>query len=555
MKRLLIISLIAFISIAAAASPNLGVGTSPNQGVGASAATDAERAQSYFRQGYLYYSENNYADAAPEFIKALKLDPKMAKAYYWLAKTNYKAGEYKRAIANCDAALSLDPKLPGVKDLQRSANAKLPAPKPVAAATASRAKVLPAPAEKTAKKRTITLDLRNVEISSVLQVFSSETGMNIIAGRDVYGKVTVMVKDMDPNEALDMILRSNGFQYTKEGNTIKVYSSGEPPRVEELPDGTFVRTFVINYIVAAELQDTLKKLMPETANIYTTGGSKTIVVKGSANDIRKAEILIRNLDIPPRQVMVEAKIVEVSLTESQHMGVNASHTNPENATEVVQTVGLAGGPTDATAVGLYYTITDASIPALLEVYANRTGFNILSSPKVLAMNDQKAEIITGSRLGYKVKTITTTGMVESVEFLDVGTKLVITPSIKSDGLIVMDIHPEISDGAIVNELPQKNSTETTTKLIVKDGQTIVIGGLVRDTSQKSVKGVPILMDLPILGMLFKRTELISEKKEVIILITPRILDAKLAAEMESKITEIEKARKDITPSMPLDLAK
>ncbi|MCX5727180.1 MAG: hypothetical protein NT030_08505, partial [Candidatus Saganbacteria bacterium] len=279
----------------------------------------------------------------------------------------------------------------------------------------------------------------------------------------------------------------------------------EPARVEELPGGVFVRTFIINYVGPDELLATLTKLMPEDANIYTTKGSKTVIVKGSANDIRRAEILIRNLDIPPRQVMVEAKIIEVSLTQGQTLGMNTKYTNPDNATEIAQTVGLANQPTLTGATGLYYSVTNQNMTSLVETLATRTGFNILSSPKVMAINEQKAEIITGSRLGYYVNTVTTTGLVQNVEFMDVGTKLEITPSIKSDGMIVMNIHPEISDGSIVNNLPQKNSTETTTQLIVKDGQTIVIGGLIRDTSQKVEKGVPVLMEIPFLGSLLKRT--------------------------------------------------
>jgi type II secretory pathway component GspD/PulD (secretin) len=107
----------------------------------------------------------------------------------------------------------------------------------------------------------------------------------------------------------------------------------------------------------------------------------------------------------------------------------------------------------------------------------------------------------------------------------------------------------------VNDLPQKNSTETTTQLIVKDGQTIVIGGLIRDTSKKEVKGVPLLMDIPFFGSLLKRTDLTSEKKEVIVLITPHIVNSRLISEMESKAADMEKKKKDIAPSMPLDLVR
>jgi type II secretory pathway component GspD/PulD (secretin) len=399
------------------------------------------------------------------------------------------------------------------------------------------------------------MDLRNVDISTVLQIFSKETGISIIAGKDVYGKVTVIINNIPPEDALEMILKSNGYTYTREGDVVQVFSSGEPARVEELPGGVFVRTFIINYIGPDELKETLTKLMPESSSIYTTKGSKTMVVRGSANDIRRAEALIRNLDIPPRQVMVEAKIIEVSVNEGQNLGMNHSYTNPNNATETIQTKGLANAPTITGATGLYYSVTNQNLTTLVEMLSTRTGFNILSSPKVMALNEQQAEIITGSRLGYKVKTVTTTGMIESVEFMDIGTKLVITPSIKSDGLIMMEIHPEISEGAIVNDLPQKNSTETTTQLIVKDGQTIVIGGLIRDTSKKEVKGIPVLMDVPFIGPFFKRTDLTSEKKEVMVLITPHIVTPRLIEEMDSKIVGMENRRNNIAPVFPLDLVR
>jgi len=555
-------------------------------------ASKEKRAAAYFSQGYLYYLEKSYNEAVPEFVKAIRLEPSMVKARYWMGKAYYQLENYESTVNQCNAALAVTPNYKDAKNLRDQALKKLGAkakvplkrsavkppspvvPPAVAAATKESAQVI---AEKTAEaapvavkvaktmskiksnqkenKRLISLDLRNVDISSVLQIFSKETGISIIAGRDVYGKVTVILNNVTPEDALDVILKSNGYTYTREGNVVQVYSSTEPARVEELPGGVFVRTFMINYVGPDELLATLTKLMPENANIYTTKGSKTVIVKGSANDIRRADILIRNLDIPPRQVMVEARIIEVSLNESQSMGINSSWTNPDNATEIAQTKGLANQPTVSGATGLYYSVTNQNLTSLVETLSTRTGFNILSSPKVMALNDQKAEIITGSRLGYKTKTVTTTGMIESVEFLDVGTKLVITPSIKSDGQIVMEIHPEISEGAIINELPQKNSTETTTQLIVKDGQTIVIGGLIRDSQKKEVKGVPVLMDIWLLGSLLKRTEIISEKKEVIVLITPHIVNSKYLIDMEGKAADMERQKKDTTPSMPLDLLR
>lgn len=567
----------------------------------AAAVTNLKRAEAYYEQGYLYYMDGDYADARPEFVKALKLEPKMAKSFYWIAKVDYATGRYKNAVANSDAALSLDPKLTGASTLRKEAlkaaqkqasavrtsgtvkpavaaavtypatAAVTPSAVTGSAATSFETQAVSEPAkpfvaakppvtsyqssDRPKRTQTISLDMRNVDVSSVLETFSNETGMNIIAGKDVYGKITIKVTNMDPLEALDMILKSNGFTYVREGNTVRVFSSSEPERVEELPGGQFVKTFSIDYAAADKLIETLKRLMPGTADIYNTEGTNMIIVKGTGNDIRRAEILIRNMDIPPREVMVEAKMVEIDDNQGHTLGTNASWTNPNNPNEVAQTVGQAASPTDTGALGLYYSVTNQSVTALVEALSTRTGFNILSSPKVLALDGETSEIITGSELGYYVNTITPTGTIQSVQFLDVGTKLTITPSVKSDGSIVMTIHPEISDGAIVNQLPQKDTTETTTKLIVKDGQTIVIGGLIRNTSEKVTKGIPIISDIPFLGILFKRTELTSERKQVIVLMTPHIINPQFASEEQIKAEQFENKMIETTPQPPLDLAK
>ena len=247
---------------------------------------------------------------------------------------------------------------------------------------------------------------------------------------------------------------------------------------------------------------------------------------------------------------MEAKIIEVSYTNAANLGANISYTNPNNASEVLQTVNLAGQPTDTGAQGMYYSVTNNNIQSVAEALQTRTGYDLLSSPRVIALSGEDAEIITGSRLGYMTKTITSSGMIESVEFLDVGTKLKITPQIKSDGSMIMSIHPEVSEGSIVNELPQKNSTETTTRLLVKDGQTIIIGGLIKDVSTETKKGVPILSDIPFLGVPFRKTSIDIEKREIIILISPHIVDAAHIADMQEPIKNIENRQKKSMGDMP-----
>ncbi len=375
-------------------------------------------------------------------------------------------------------------------------------------------------------------------------------------GKDVHGTVTVSLKNVTPQEALQIILEANDYTLVKEGNVLIVVpfpgaEKGAPVETELSEPGSKVQTraFDIYYIDPLDLKNTLTSLMPQELNIYHTKGSKTLVLEGPPPLVKKAARVIRKLDARPEQVMVEARIIEVNNQGEQKMGVNLTKTNPDNPTEVLTTKGLAAYPTAATATGLYYNITSENVETLIEALSQKSGFNLLSAPKVLATHGQKAEIITGDRLGYKVSTITTTGLVESVEFLDVGTKLVFTPQIKDNGYILMDVHPEVSEGSIVDGLPQKRTTETTTKLMVKDGQTIVIGGLIKDKSQQVNKGDPFISELPILGIPFRRMEITTEKKELIVLLTPHLISTRVIEEMAKPAQKLEEKVKKARPNL------
>lgn len=405
--------------------------------------------------------------------------------------------------------------------------------------------------DKTTKK--ISLDLRDVDLSHAIHMFAKETGKNVIAGRDIYGKITISLKDVTPDEALKQILDSSGYEYVIEGNVVKVLPSDKGPDFITLQNGNVVKTFELNYSDPDSIKDTLEKLVPEDTKIITTKGLKNIVVESNVQTIKRVEEILKNLDVPPKQIMVEAKIIQISKTDSANLAANIKSTNPNNPSEVIQTFGLANDTTATGAQGLFYNVTNQNIEALSNALQSRTGYNVLSSPRVIALNGQGAEIITGSRLGYNVNTVTTTGLVQSVEFLDVGTKLTITPNIKSDGNIMMVIHPEISTGSIVNNLPQKNSTETTTNLIVKDGQTIIIGGLMKEETTDTKAGVPILADLPFLGAAFRSTTLNTQKYEIVILISPHIVDAGMIAEMKGPASRIEQDFHRNKATVPADL--
>jgi len=518
-----------------------------------------ERAEAYYRQGYLYYAERDYNAAILEYDKALSLEPLMAKAHYWKGKCYYSIGQYEKAKESLTKALNIEPDIADARALLRKSEEASkpktvvtsrpdPAPAPTPAPPPA-----PAPAPAPSGPLLISMDLRAAEISHAFQLLAKETGQSIIVSKDVHGKITLTLNDVTTEEAFDAILKASNCTFVRDGKIIRIIPTGEPKRIQILPGGIINKTFTINYVKATDIAATLKNLLPEDTKVITTAGSNYIMIEGSESSIDKAGAIIENLDTPPKQVMVEAKILEVSHNVGAALGVNLKYTNPDDVNDVAQTKGFAAQPTATTATGLYYSVTDQDMDGLLEALQTRTGYNLLSTPKVMALDGQEAEIITGQMLGYKVSTITDAGLVESVEFLDVGTKLVFTPYIKSDGHVMMEIHPEISEGSIVNELPQKKSTETTTKLLVKDGSTIVIGGLMKDITQKENKGVPLLSDIPIIGVPFRRVELTTEKREILVLISPHIVTEGLMDKLMPDAEKLEKKRKDEHYESPLDL--
>jgi type II secretory pathway component GspD/PulD (secretin) len=521
--------------------------------------TPAERADAYYKQGYLYYLEKDYWAAVAEYDKAIALNSGMAKAYYWRGKTYYALKDYAKAKESIVKAINLSPHiddgpalLKKVETAQKNQPVIIskPEPKPQPSEALTE-KGQPIPKQE--KELLLSMELKAVEIAQAFQLLARETGQNIVVSKDVHGKISLSLNNVKPEEAFDAILKAGKCKAIKEGTILRIVPTGEPKRIQILPGGLINKTYQIDYIDSEDAAATLSSLLPDGTKVITTPGSNYLIVEGFQDAIDKADAIIANLDTPPEQVMVEAKILELSHNVTSGLGMNLKYTNPNNPSDVVQTKGFAAQPTSTTASGLYYSVTSQNIDALLETLQTKTGYNLLSTPKVMAINGREAEIITGQMLGYKVKTITETGMVESVEFLDVGTKLVFTPSIKTNGLIMMDIHPEISEGSIVNDLPQKKSTETTTQLLVKNGDTIVIGGLMKDVTQKVNRGIPFLSEIPFIGVPFRRVELITEKREIVVLISPHIVDTDLLEDLEKESDELEKRRQDEHYESPMDL--
>jgi len=388
----------------------------------------------------------------------------------------------------------------------------------------------------------LSISVQDTDIKSVLNALSLKKKLNIVAGQDVTGKISVNLYDLPLKEVLDAIITLNGFSYKQKDNIIYVSKAMENSEEDFLE--TDVMTFKLKYADIDEVEKVISELVTESATITVYKPEKTLIVEDMSRSLDRVKQVLETLDIPPRQVLIETRIMSVRLNDDTSLGIDWSDTFSGffNSSGNVLTQGFAR-PQTFFAQGFFFNVMNSDFNLILDALQTITEVSFISSPMVLALDNKEARILIGDMLGYYVTTATEAAVLQSVEFLDTGTQLIITPHIIDDERIIMDIHPEISDGSIIDGLPSKNTAEVTTSLMAPDGGTIFIGGLIRDRKEDIKERVPGLGSIPVIGALFGRTTNITVRQEIIVLITPHIISAANNGILEKhnqKVFETEK---------------
>jgi type II secretory pathway component GspD/PulD (secretin) len=341
------------------------------------------------------------------------------------------------------------------------------------------------------------------------------------------------------SEALSAILETAQAQLIPEGSLIRVVPLAELHRTTEMDNGIFARTYRIDYVDPANIIASLTSLLPDAEKIEAIKDTNYLIVRGNRAVLRKADALIKTIDTTPKQVVVEAKVLEVRAKDAADAGLDVKYQSPNDTNDRAQTKGLAGKATDSGAQGFYAQVISGNVEAYFSALATKTGTNIVASPRITTLSDKPARILIGAKYGYKTTIVTDTSTTQTVEFLEVGTSLTITPHITKDGFIKMKVEPKVSDGQVINDLPQENTTETVNEVMVRDGQTIVIGGLYKDKEIETDIGVPFLMEIPFLGAFFRKTKTETEKNELLIFVTPHILTPETLTDMAKEAADME----------------
>lgn len=243
--------------------------------------------------------------------------------------------------------------------------------------------------------------------------------------------------------------------------------------------------------------------------------------------LKRIEDCIVQMDQAPRQVMIEAHVLQITLGNDLRHGINYRELFAIAGSDLEFDIRGFADPLASPAV--FARISGRDVTGLLELLKSTTEAKTLASPRVMVVNGQTARIQVGEQLGYKVITITETAAVEEVKFLDVGVVLEVTPRISRVGRVLMRVKPEVSDGIINPDtlLPEEETSELETDVLLADGQGVVIGGLIQERFNDTVQKVPWLGDLHLIGWMFRRSERIKDRTEVIITLVPRICHSEL----------------------------
>ncbi|MFA6548520.1 MAG: secretin N-terminal domain-containing protein [Candidatus Margulisiibacteriota bacterium] len=322
-------------------------------------------------------------------------------------------------------------------------------------------------------------------------------------------------------------------------------ASGAPAPAAAPPSASYaMQSYTLKYANAKELKETLSGILGQGEGIAVNEKLNAIILRASDANIKRVSALIKKLDIAPLQVQVEAKIIELKTGNGDTnnpsvIGAEWKYTkNTNNYVQLLTDASTAG----ASSLGLYAQLLSGNTEAFLTALEKTVGYDLVASPWVTALNHEEAEILIGSKYGYKTTLTTTTGTMQNIEFLEVGTKLKFTPHINEDGYVVMEVAPSISEGQVKNDLPSEDTTETKNKVLVKDGQSILIGGLTKNYERETEMGIPVLSAIPFIGNLFRRTELQSEKRDLMVIITPHIVTPEFLEAMHKRAVELEARR-------------
>ncbi len=448
----------------------------------------------------------------------------------------------------------------------------------------------------------ISLEIKGMEVTDVLKMLAARENLNIVIGKNVAGRVTLFLKEVSVRDAFDIVISSSELAYEQKGDILNVMTQRDYELLYggRFQDRKQTRIIALKYARAADVSRSLNQMKTSIGKVIADEATNTLVVMDTPEKLKEIDEFIRNTDVslqtrvfslnyaqadklgpkikealtknagqmnidertnkimvtdyPKKieeiavmvgafdektpQVLIDAQIVEIKPSDKFEMGVDWDVWIEKNFR-------ASSALPVGTANRLFLTTINpvsekGDYSGVIDLLRTIGDTKILSSPRIMALNNQDAKILVGTKDAYITSATSLSGdstvTSQSVNFVDVGIKLYVTPTINREGFVTMKIKPEISSAqrtditseGKITQVPIVSTSESETTVMVKDGVTILIGGLKKDQREKTVKKIPVLGDIPLAGFFFRSTSDEVSRTELVILLTPHIVSGEVS---------------------------
>lgn len=407
----------------------------------------------------------------------------------------------------------------------------------------------------------VSLDFQDADIVPILRLLSDVSGYNIVVHPDVKGKITMKLINVPWEQALDIVLKTFNLEKVVEGNVIRVATLkafqeekkalAETKEVFGKAEDVITKVFTVNYSNVEKIKESIEKgkILSPRGNISIDTRTRSLIVKDIPSSLNEIQRLIDSLDKQTPQVLIESRIVEMNTNFSKSLGIEwGSHWNPADTRTTlkgsISTSSVTGGsssnpvivnlpatttkfpsPTSAVTLGYLNATQTFGLDVRLSAIEAVGKAKLLSTPKIMTLENEQAIIRHGKRI-----PVTTPGATQgtyTTTYIDANLKITVTPQAAPDGTILMKIEVNKDEPDFTNKdnlgNPAIDTRSVSTQVLVKDGETVVIGGILKSSESDSESGVPGLSKIPLLGWLFKRNTKETSSEELLIFITPRIV--------------------------------
>lgn len=369
-------------------------------------------------------------------------------------------------------------------------------------------------------KGTISLSIKKAEVNEVMEVLAMMKRKNIVLSDKVTGTVSLNLYDVTVDEAIKAVANISGFALEERNNTYFVLPRADLGRYERTQQ-TQLKSFKVQYSDPEAVEEILKNHLSGYGKITTLTERKLLIVEDLPEFINRIDVILKQIDKRPELILIEAKILEIRLDDNETYGINWNRLFAHRGGD--GNFGIRG-LTTAPTTGFFFSFIEENINITLDNFKKHNRVRTISTPKLLVLENNEAEVLIGQRLGYRNTTTTNDVTTEVVEFLETGVILKVMPAVDNHGRIILTVEPEVSDGQILNGLPQENTTEVKSKILLESGQSAFIGGLIKNKLTEERNGVPVLGDIPFLNLIFANKKFTDENTEIVVIITPRIVE-------------------------------